>query len=44
LHVILWDQKLRDRLAAQGRAWAVEQFDWDHIAKRYAALFVGLQA
>ena len=43
LHVILWDQKLRDRLAGQGRAWAVEQFDWSRIAERYAALFTSLK-
>jgi glycosyltransferase involved in cell wall biosynthesis len=43
LHVILWDQKLRDRLALQGRAWAVEKFDWSRIAERYAALLTGLK-
>ena len=42
LHVILWDQKLRDRLAVQGRAWAVQNFDWSRIAERYAALFTSL--
>ena len=43
LHVILWDQELRGRLATQGRTWAVEQFDWNHIAECYGALFAGLQ-
>lgn len=43
LRVILCDQKLRDRLATQGRAWAAEQFDWNRIAERYATLFEGLK-
>jgi len=43
LHVVLWDQKLRDRLAVQGRAWVVENFDWSRIAERYAALLTGLR-
>lgn len=43
LREILWDKKLRDRLATQGRAWAAEQFDWNRIAERYAALFEGLK-
>ena len=43
LHVILWDQKLRDRLSLQGRVWATDNFDWSRIAERYAALFKGLK-
>lgn len=43
LHVILWDPKLKDRLGVQGRAWAVQNFDWSRIAERYATLLTGLK-
>jgi glycosyltransferase involved in cell wall biosynthesis len=43
LHVLLWDEKLRARLAVQGRAYAQENFDWNHIAARYAALLEDLR-
>jgi glycosyltransferase involved in cell wall biosynthesis len=43
LHVLLWDEKLRTRLAARGREYAQENFDWSHIAARYAALIEGLR-
>jgi glycosyltransferase involved in cell wall biosynthesis len=42
LRAILADPKLRDKFSTQGRAWAVEHFDWSRVAARYAALFEGL--
>ncbi|MDE2197138.1 MAG: glycosyltransferase [Gammaproteobacteria bacterium] len=36
---LLGDGAMRDRLAAAGRQFVTEHFDWTHIANRYAALF-----
>lgn len=44
LQTLLEDQELRDRLAAQGRAYVQAHFDWVHIAGRYAELFYKLEA
>lgn len=38
LHVLLWDRSLSEALAARGRAYVREHFDWSRIAASYGAL------
>lgn len=44
LRALLLDEPLRERLAAQGRAYVRQHFDWDVISARYAELFATLSA